>query len=162
MRHSKWLYILIGIVGVVAVAAWFALRPWFYVRSDQGIMAQSAAVAGLPFSIHFIHSVQKTPVLENLVINDTVDGFDLESTKYQSFGVGLPFLEGEGTFREEGDYFIFSDMDRHFHTLSLRTGVGTALTVTVQGREYKLYESLPPGSRIDIYIAPYYTQFIQP
>jgi hypothetical protein len=100
--------------------------------------------------------------LENLVINDTVDGFDLESTKYQSFGVGLPFLEGEGTFREEGDYFIFYDMDRHFHTLSLRTGVGTELTVTVQGQEHKLYESLPAGSRIDIYIAPYYTQFIQP
>ena len=45
--------------------------------------------------------MQKTPVLENLEVNEAKDGFNLLSTKYQSFGVGLPFLAEEGDFREE-------------------------------------------------------------
>ena len=72
------------------------------------------------------------------------------------FGVGLPFLAEEGDFREEGDYYIFNHMDRYFRTLSLRTGVGTKLTLTVDGREYRLYERYAPGTRIDLSIVPFY------
>ena len=134
-----------------------ALRtPCFVVRAQGERVVMVEARAGLPFSIHFIHSVQKTPVLENLEINDEKDGFNLLSTKYQSFGVGLPFLAEEGDFREEGDYYIFDHMDRYFRTLSLRTGVGTKLTLTVDGREYRLYERYAPGTRIDLSIVPFY------
>lgn len=47
-------------------------------------------------------------------------------------------------------------MDRYFRTLSLRTGVGTKLTLTVDGREYRLYERYAPGTRIDLSIVPFY------
>ena len=47
-------------------------------------------------------------------------------------------------------------MDRHFKTLALRTGVGTQLTLTVAGREYRLYERYAPGTRIDLAIVPFY------
>ena len=100
--------------------------------------------------------MQKTPVLENLEVNEAKDGFNLLSTKYQSFGVGLPFLAEEGDFREEGDYYVFDHMDRHFKTLALRTGVGTQLTLTVAGQEYRLYERYAPGTRIDLAIVPFY------
>lgn len=100
--------------------------------------------------------MQKTPVLENLEVNEAKDGFTLLSTKYQSFGVGLPFLAEEGDFREEGDYYVFDHMDRQFKTLALRTGVGTQLTLTVAGREYRLYERYAPGTRIDLAIVPFY------
>ena len=109
--------------------------------------------AGLPFTIQFRHSVQKTPVWENLQVEQ--DGsLTLLSTRYQSFGVGLPFLEGEGDFREEGDYFIFDHMNRHFPQLTLRTGVGTQLTLSVAGREYRLYNMYPPGTRVDLVVLP--------
>lgn len=132
------------------------LTPCLVVRAAGERVAIVEARPGLPFSIHFIHSVQKTPVLENLEVNDTHDGFTLLSTKYQSFGVGLPFLEEEGDFREEGNYYVFDHMDRHFRDLSLRTGVGTKLTLTLNGRTYRLYERYAPGTRIDLAIMPLY------
>lgn len=132
------------------------LTPCFVVSAAGERVALVEARPELPFSIHFIHSVQKTPVLENLEVNEKRDGFDLLSTKYQSFGVGLPFLAEEGAFRQEGDYYVFDHMHRHFSSLQLRTGVGTKLTLTVAGREYRLYERYAPGTRIDLYIAPLY------
>lgn len=141
-----WLTLLGSVFAVLSVL----LTPCFTVRAAGERVAMVEARAGLPFSIHFIHSVQKTPVLENLEVNEAKDGFTLLSTKYQSFGVGLPFLA------EEGDYYVFDHMGRHFKTLALRTGVGTQLTLTVAGREYRLYERYAPGTRIDLAIVPFY------
>ena len=88
------------------------------------------------------------------------DGFRLLRTEYQSFGVGLPFLETEGDFRQEGNVYVMDCMDRRFPELSLRTGVGTQLTLYLNGKEYKLYEMFPPGTRIDVRVEPVYRKWI--
>ena len=112
----------------------------------------------VPFTIHFIHSVQKTPVEEFLTAH--ADGhFHLSGTRYQSHGVGLPFLPEEGAFRQEGDYFVL-DMDRDYPALSLRTGVGTELTITAGDQTLPAYEMYPVGTRIDLVVAPLYTYFL--
>lgn len=112
----------------------------------------------VPLTIHFIHSVQKTPVEEFLTAY--ADGhFHLTGTRYQSHGVGLPFLPEEGTFRQEGDYFVL-DMDRDYPALSLRTGVGTQLTIEAGGTRVPAYEMYPVGTRIDLVVAPLYTYFL--
>ena len=112
----------------------------------------------VPFTIHFIHSVQKTPVEEFLTAH--ADGhFHLAGTRYQSHGVGLPFLSEEGSFRQEGDYFVL-DMERDYKELSLRTGVGTELTITAGERTIPVYEMYPVGTRIDLVVAPLYTYFL--
>ena len=112
----------------------------------------------VPFTIRFIHSVQKTPVEEFLTAH--ADGhFHLAGTRYQSHGVGLPFLSEEGTFRQEGDYFVL-DMERDYKELSLRTGVGTELTITVGDQIIPAYEMYPVGTRIDLVVAPLYTYFL--
>ena len=109
-------------------------------------------------TVHFIHSVQKTPVEEFLTAY--ADGhFHLTGTRYQSYGVGLPFLPEEGTFRREGDYFVL-DMDRDYPALSLRTGVGTQLTIEAGGTRVPAYEMYPVGTRIDLVVAPLYTYFL--
>ena len=131
-------------------------QPCLFVRTQGELVAVTAATAGKPFSLRFIHSVQKTPVVENLAIAADGQGVVLHSTKYQSFGVGLPFLASEGTFHEEGDYFIFDNMERYFPKLDLRTGVGTQLTLMLNGREYRLYEKYPPGTMISISIQPFW------
>ena len=107
------------------------------------------AEKNLPLTISFIHSVQKTPVIEELEFDG--EKFILLRTKYKSHGVGLPFMESDGTFREEDGFFIMDDMNRIIQNLSLRTGVGTNLTVTLAGQEIKLYEKFPAGTKIDIY-----------
>ena len=112
----------------------------------------------VPVTIHFIHSVQKTPVEEFLTAH--ADGhFHLSGTRYQSHGVGLPFLPEEGAFRQEGDCFVL-DMDRDYKELSLRTGVGTELTITAGGKTIPAYEMYPVGTRIDLVVAPLYTYFL--
>ena len=112
----------------------------------------------VPVTIRFIHSVQKTPVEEFLTAH--ADGhFHLSGTRYQSHGVGLPFLPEEGAFRQEGEYFIL-DMERDYAELSLRTGVGTELTITVRDQIIPAYEMYPVGTRIDLVVAPLYTYFL--
>lgn len=122
------------------------------------VLVREIGREGTPFTVRFIHSVQKTPVEEFLTVYP--DGhFHLTGTRYQSHGVGLPFLPEEGTFHEEDGHFIL-DMDRDYDTLSLRTGVGTELTITAGGTDYPLYERYPDGTRIDLVAAPLYTSLL--
>ncbi len=99
----------------------------------------------LPLTIKFIHSVQKTPVIEELSIKN--GEFVLNRTKYQSQGVGLPFDNADGTFHRDKDWFIF-DMNRKFPFLELRTGKGTQLTIILDGKTYELYKIFPVGTKI--------------
>ena len=140
---------------VLAALADFLARPLLVVESEQGaLLYAEKAYAGMPVVIRFIHSVQKTPVEEDLRVDDEVSGFVLDKTRYQSFGVGLPFLASEGQFRAEGDHFVMDGMERRFPRLSLRTGVGTELTLVLDGTEERLFEKLEPGSRIDLAVMP--------
>ncbi len=109
--------------------------------------------------VGFIHSVQKTPVEEYLVVED--DGLMLKKTRYRSLGVGLPFLETEGVFKSEEGWFVFENMNRKFSSLSLRPGVGTRLTVTFSGQEYRLYELVPVGEKVDISLGRYYERLFR-
>jgi len=116
------------------------------------IVATVDAEKNLPLVISFLHSVQKTPVIEELEFDG--EKFILLRTKYQSQGVGLPFMESDGVFREEGEFFIMDDMNRAIKNLELRTGVGTELTVTLNGQEFKLFEKFPAGTKILIDAVP--------
>ena len=143
------------------VLVWQMTRPCFFVQGEKGILAVVPVYGQMDFSLQFIHSVQKTPVIENLKVNEKLDGFVLQSTKYQSFGVGLPFLASEGTFHQEGDYFVMDGMERPYTMLSVRPGVGTELTLRLEDVEYRLYQMVPLGSRVDLYLAPYYQRFLE-
>ena len=120
------------------------------VDGKEEIITSVDAEKNLSLEINFIHSVQKTPVIEELIFDG--EKFILQRTKYQSHGVGLPFMESDGDFREEGGFFIVDNMNRPIKNLSLRTGVGTQLTIKLDGQEFKLYEKFPPGTKIDFKI----------
>ena len=79
--------------------------------------------AGTHVTLVYRHSVQKTMIYEYLEVNKATEGFVLKSTKYQSLGVGLPFSQGDGDFREEDGWFIMDNMNRNFPELSIRNGV---------------------------------------
>lgn len=150
---------LIALAAAVCLVAFDILStPALIMRADgdrEALIPQIRDEA--PLTIRFIHSVQKTPVEEFLTVH--ADGrFHLTGTRYQSQGVGLPFLPEEGTFRREGDYFVL-DMDRDFPALSLRTGVGTELRIAAGDREIPLYERYPAGTRIDLTVEPLYKLF---
>ena len=151
---------LIALAAAVLLVAFDILSaPALFLQADgQKTLLVRQIRDAAPFTIHFIHSVQKTPVEEFLTAH--ADGhFHLAGTRYQSHGVGLPFLPEEGNFRREGDYFVL-DMERDYKELSLRTGVGTELTITAGEQIIPAYEMYPAGTRIDLVVAPLYTYFL--
>lgn len=151
---------LIALCAAVALVAFDILSaPALFLQADGAKIVLVRQIRDeVPVTIHFIHSVQKTPVEEFLTAH--ADGhFHLTGTHYQSHGVGLPFLPEEGAFRQEGDYFVL-DMDRDYPALSLRTGVGTELTITAGDQTIPAYEMYPVGTRIDLVVAPLYTYFL--
>ena len=116
-----------------------------FIGTDSKTISVVNAQENLPLTIKFTHSVQKTPVIEELEYRN--GEFVLIRTKYKSQGVGLPFDAGDGTFYRDGEWFIF-DMNRHFKDLELRTGKGTNLTIILGSRTYELYKKLPLGTKI--------------
>ena len=152
-------YLIALCAAVVLVAFDILSSPALFLHADGAKIILVRQIRDeVPLTIHFIHSVQKTPVEEFLTAH--ADGhFHLTGTRYQSHGVGLPFLPEEGNFRREGDYFVL-DMDRDYNELSLRTGVGTQLTIEADGARIPVYEMYPVGTRVDLVVAPLYTYFL--
>ena len=152
---TKKFFIIVGVLFLIFFLR-YLIQPIIIVESDKGIILSLPAKAGMPFSTRFIHSVQKTPVEEFFVVDDKCSGFILRSTRYHSFGVGLPFLSSDGNFRREGNDFIMDDMNRRIKTLDLRPGVGTELSLQIDDKNYQLYQIVPIGSLIRISIVPCY------
>ena len=136
------------LLAAVVIVILFALTtsPKIFIGTERQAVAVVDAEENLPLTIEFMHSVQKTPVIEELAFD--AGEFVLLRTRYKSLGVGLPFDAGDGNFRREGDWFIMDDMNRRFKNLELRTGKGTRLKITVDGREYELYKKFPLGTKI--------------
>ncbi len=156
MKTTKWCWIIFSLL-IAAAAVWYVTRPYFFTASGSNILSAVPAEPGLSFSTRFIHSVQKTPVEEFFVVNDTLNGFVLKSTRYQSFGVGLPFLGSEGNFRHEGNFFVMDDMNRPIGELLLRPGLEMTEFTLIIGRErYPLYERVLPGATVHLWVGPYY------
>lgn len=111
------------------------LLKWFFISTDQKTV-----------SLRFIHSVERTPVLEKYKVNGQ-HKLVLYETEYESFGVGLPFLASEGRFHAKDGRFVM-EMDRVFPSVSLRTGPEAQLTLTVNSQQYPLYQMLPSGALV--------------
>lgn len=141
-KMKQFLFIVAALVILFIVT----ITPKIFIGTEYQTVAVVDAKEGLPLTIEFTHSVQKTPVIEELSYKDSE--FILLRTRYKSLGVGLPFDTGDGNFRREDDWFIMDDMNRHFKNLELRTGKGTRLKITLNNREYELYKKFPLGTKI--------------
>jgi len=139
-------------------AIYFLSRPSFFVESNGRTVLSFGIKPGEQVSLHYIHSVQKTPVIENIVVEPS-GKLTVVSTEYQSFGVGLPFLASEGNFRIQGDTFILEGMHRSYDNINLRVGPEAQLTLQYDGNDYALYQTLPPGALVTLRVAPYYSKW---
>ena len=156
----KLIRLLLGLLIILGTVYW-CTRPCLNISGGAHCQVMTMeAVSVEKLEISFIHSVQKTEVKEYFTLAEDGAGFVLNSTHYHSFGVGLPFLEADGSFRQEGNVFIMDDMNRYYGSLSLRTGVGTQLTVKVNDKVYPLYEIFDSGEKIDIKIVPRYRTWL--
>ena len=156
---TKIFFIIVGVLFLLFFLK-HLMQPMIIVESDNNIITSMPAQSHFPFSTRFIHSVQKTPVEEYFEVNDECNGFILISTRYQSFGVGLPFLASDGTFKREGDSFIMENMNRRIDVLNLRPGISTELALNINDENILLYKEVPLGALVSISIMPRYKFFV--
>ncbi len=157
MKKKTLLYAAILIF--TGVAVYFLSGSYLFGQTKDGWLFVRRVTPGFPVKWEYRHSVMKTHIEEYLAVNETCDGLILHATKYQSMGVGLPFSEGDGHFRQEGPWFILDDMERPYPTLSLRNGVSNDGVLTVGDTPYRLAELMPLGTELYLYVAPLYKGF---
>ena len=133
---------------VIAVGGWIIRQPYLFGQTSDGFIIRQRVEAGTPVTLVYRHSVQKTMIYEYLEVNKATEGFVLKSTKYQSLGVGLPFSQGDGDFREEDGWFIMDNMNRNFPELSIRNGVTNEEKVYVGDKEYELDAMVDSGNSL--------------
>ena len=153
--------IIFAFLLVSGIVVWWLSRPCLYIVSENHVFYDAPVAQNARFSTRFIHSVQKTPVLENFIVDVETVEIILDSTRYESFNAGLPFLQSDGVFIRKDGYFLIENMNRRFPSVVMRTGMGTKLTLFVDDREIRFYETIPDGSAVKFYIAPYYERFIR-
>ena len=133
-------------VAALTILFFATSTPKIFIGTENQTVAVVDAKENFPLTISFIHSVQKTPVIEELEFQS--GEFILKRTRYKSQGVGLPFDAADGKFYRDGEWFIVDEMNRRFKNLELRTGKGTKLKIILNGREYELYKKFPLGTKI--------------
>jgi len=99
------------------------------------------------FSISFIHSVQKTPVYEYFYISDD-NTIILKGTKYYSLGVGLPYTEENGDFKNDDGAFIVN-LNREFEMLPIRVSPLPEHNITIDGKIYPLLDFAESGKLLN-------------
>ncbi len=101
------------------------------------------------FSLLYTHSVEKTPITETFQIQE--DGILLLiSTKYRSYGVGLPSLPDEGKLTVADGWFVLENLHREYPEIWTRVGPEAGLSLEYEQKKFPLYNWYPPGSLVII------------
>ena len=101
------------------------------------------------FSLYYIHSVQKTPVQENFLL-DQEDRLLLTSTEYESLGVGTPFLPDEGKLINQQGKYILSGLNRHFEEVDLGASPIAGQAIIYKNKKYILNDYFAPNEMVRI------------
>lgn len=102
-------------------------------------------VHGREFDYRYIHSVQKTPVQEHFTAAPD-NQLLLTSTTYQSFGVGLPFVPGEGKIHHIDGKYILTDLNRKFDIINIGYMALAHQELFYHGKHYKFEDYFRSGS----------------
>ncbi|MGI6092718.1 MAG: DUF1850 domain-containing protein [Veillonellaceae bacterium] len=136
---------------LVLLTYWWFLPLKIIIESESGPCLEKTTYIGDTFSLRFTHSVHKTPVWENFVV-EGADKLTLVSTEYRSYGVGMPSLPSEGTFIQKDDRFVLTNVNRHFSQIPVRVGPEAKLCFIQHEQEYPLYRWLGHGTLVHVRI----------
>ena len=136
---------------------WLGQQKLLVIRSDGGDTRAWRMTIGETWRIQYVHSVQKTPVEEYFLVTSD-NKLVLYETRYQSYGVGLPFLATDGVFKQKDDYFELK-LNRIFSQVKFRTGLEAKPEAVIGGRVEPLYQYYQPGSLMVFTIEPQWQYF---
>ncbi|MDM8534516.1 DUF1850 domain-containing protein [Clostridiaceae bacterium HSG29] len=105
------------------------------------------------FTVKWIHSVELTPWEEIFRIDNNYN-IILDRTRFQQFGAGVPDSAGTKTEIKDG-YITFSGIDRKIDMIPYGISNFAKHTFIFKNKEYKLYEIVSDGDRINFYTDKY-------
>ncbi|WP_167577998.1 DUF1850 domain-containing protein [Ammoniphilus sp. YIM 78166] len=105
------------------------------------------------FGIEFVHSIHKTPVIEEYYIDEQLD-IVLDQVIYESYGVGMPStIEPGQTYKQENGKYIISNIQRRLKFIDLAIGQMVANhQLKIHNRKVPFSQINPPGSWVRIQV----------
>lgn len=152
-RHLKLrLWLTMAFIALLAALLFTVRLDFLWVTGENNRPIWTLPLYGQRnFSLAYTHSVQKTPVLENFKAGPG-GLLVLESTVYQSLGVGLPFLPEEGKLIITEGKFVLSEINRQFKELNLISLPLAEQALIYKEKRYQFSHSFSPGEQINIKI----------
>ena len=148
----------IGIALVSCFIFYVATRPCIFIKNEQGLIYNFIIKDNDFISLKYIHSVEKTEVIEKIGL-DAKNALVLRETCYKSYGAGLPFCLKQGIFRQDGDWFIISDINKKLDNLDLRVSKNSKLKINYSGQDYNLFDEIDNNSVVNIRVGKYYNKY---
>lgn len=145
MRWRRaWPVIAVGLV--VIAAALVPIRQVLTISAGGELLAVWPAEA---VTITYVHSIDHLPIEEDLRVRD--GELIVERTRLKEFGAGMGQIEGEGTGRAEGEWWVIDDLDRVIGSeLHIRAGaIGVDHRITNGDQEIPL-SACWAGTRITV------------
>ncbi len=159
IRAKTLLGISCLLLAFIAGGLYLSIRLCLFIDTDQGARLIIPVKKGDSFSLKYTHSVQKTPVAENFIVVGA-DDMVLDSTVYETYGVGLPFLPGEGHFEQQDGKFVLTGLGRKFAKVSLHVGPIAGQILELGGQKISLYALHEGGAFVTIRAKPYYYRWL--
>jgi hypothetical protein len=111
-QRSAFITFILALIALLLIGGlllWlFGLQSYYLqlylIREDQ-VYWEHEVQPGETFQHEYVHSVEKTPVIEKYIIDEDYSIVAVE-TRTKSFGAGLPFYSEEQVEREDGYYII--------------------------------------------------------
>ncbi|GAB6179264.1 hypothetical protein JCM14036_05830 [Desulfotomaculum defluvii] len=134
---------------LILVAVFFIPVPTLLVSQQQGKpVIVVPLIFDKTFTYEYLHSVLKTPVQENFLAPGNY--LLLTSTTFKSYGVGTPFLEGEGELENRNGLFILKGQNRRFQQLNFGVVPFTEPALIYRGERYNFKDYFQAGSLITL------------
>ncbi|ABO51714.1 conserved hypothetical protein [Desulforamulus reducens MI-1] len=142
--------IIFGLLLISLLAMFFIPVPTLLVGQQQGKPdIVIPLIFDKTFTYEYLHSVLKTPVQENFLLAPG-NNLLLTSTAFKSYGVGTPFLQGEGELENRNGQFILKGQNRRFQQLNFGVIPFTEPALLYRGGRYNFKDYFKAGSLITL------------
>ncbi len=154
-RKSWWsLFVAVSIITLLLTASIIHI-PGLTISEQQGDQILIIPMLhGREFDYQYIHSVQKTPVQEHFTAAPD-NQLLLTSTTYQSFGVGLPFVPGEGKLHHIDGKYLLTDLNRRFKSINIGFMTLAKQELSYNGKCYSFQDYFASGAILVVEVKDY-------
>ena len=136
--NRKLIYLLILVSLLVSGPYFIKTKTLVIEEAASGqVIYQQQVSPGLEFAIKYTHSVENTPVWDYFKVLE--GDILLTSTKYMSYGAGLPFLN-KNDYQIENDKFVIKEINTKLAQIPLRVSDYAKHKLVIDDQVYRLYK----------------------